>query len=534
MNELSIDMRHGFAAIACIVAANVAFCAGCSPGSSKNHESAAQATGFLNDLAKVESSASRLQLDEGIEQRIHAFCGDCHAVPDPGLFERHVWYQEVKKGYEFYAQSGRLDLDPPPLEQVVRYYRQKSEPIMRFNDLGEIDQGWLDRFRIDKIDWKDGNYIIPGVSSIQWLDLMAPGKFDLVVCDMRDGSVNLVDLKSSPATRRVLARIGNPARTTLVDVDDDGLRDLLVADLGSVNPFDHTFGQVVWLRRVPDSQSFERRTVIGGRGRIADVFLGDFGDESSKELVIAEFGHREAGGIHRLQGDWQSMGADQRNLYTIDPRPGTIRVVPHDWDGDDRLDFAALVSQQFESVELFLNRNSNFARRVIWRADNLGFGSTDIEPVDLDGDGDMDIVYTNGDSFDNNFANCSHGVHWLENRGNLQFDCHRLIDLPGAYRTRAGDFDSDGDLDLVCVANLPQNVEPQSLKDSNPVSVLVLEQRSDKQFAPRVMARGSPRYPALEVADFDGNGKLDFAVGTLLFELVGSKALPRLAIWWQR
>lgn len=160
-----------------------------------------------------------------------------------------------------------------------------------------------------------------------------------------------------------------------------------------------------------------------------------------------------------------------------------------------------------------------------------------LEPTDLDQDGDMDLLCTNGDCFDNNYANRSRGLTWLENTGGMQFVHHRLVEMPGANRSVAGDLDGDRDRDIVLVANLPAGVKPLALRESNPRSIMVLEQTSPREFTPRVLERGTPRYPALEVADFNRDGKLDFAVGAQLMdsELAGtpSAELPRLTIWWQ-
>ncbi len=48
---------------------------------------------------------------------------------------------------------------------------------------------------------------------------------------------------------------------------------------------------------------------------------------------------------------WKTQRISGR-FSSIDHRPGTVRVIPHDWDGDGRLDFAALVSPHYESVEV--------------------------------------------------------------------------------------------------------------------------------------------------------------------------------------
>jgi hypothetical protein len=184
-------------------------------------------------------------------------------------------------------------------------------------------------------------------------------------------------------------------------------------------------------------------------------------------------------------------------------------------------------------VELFLSRGENFERRVVWKAPDMSFGGADLELCDLNQDGAMDLLLTNGDSFDNNYANASHGVQWLENRGSLRFDFHRIVSLPGACRSRVGDVDGDGDLDVITVAHLPSTVEPLSLRNSNPVSVLLLEQTAPSVFTPRVLSRNSPKHPSVELADFDRNGKLDIAIGSLVFQSSDADSIPRLTIWWQ-
>jgi hypothetical protein len=61
----------------------------------------------------------------------------------------------------------------------------------------------------------------------------------------------------------------------------------------------------------------------------------------------------------------------------------------------------------------------------------------------LDQDGDLDILYTNGDAFDYipSLPRPWHGVQWLENLGGLEFTYHRLAAFDGAYLTDRGSHD---------------------------------------------------------------------------------------------
>jgi hypothetical protein len=210
----------------------------------------------------------------------------------------------------------------------------------------------------------------------------------------------------------------------------------------------------------------------------------------------------------------------------------------YDFDEDGRPDFLALVSQEHESLDALLNQpDGSFRLQTLWTAPDLTFGSSGIEPVDLDGDGDVDVLYTNGDTFDNSYVNPSHGVQWFENLGGLEFAYHRFTDMPGAYCALAGDLDLDGDLDVVAAAWLPPQVRPPNAPVRNAASILCLEQTSPGEFVRHTLERDSPHHATIEMADFDDDGDLDFAVGTHVVtpRFANAPDTPhRLTVWWNQ
>jgi hypothetical protein len=478
---------------------------------------------------------SPVTLDEQTESRIVAFCSDCHSLPSAESFPRDRWHREVQRGYEFYARSGRNDLDPPPLYLTSAYFRSRAPERITLPSPEEAGTKLPVTFHVDRLVLDQSAGVLPEISHLRWARLEAAADPLLLVCDMRFGYVAAVDLHQEKPYPKILARLGNPCHVEPCDLDGDQAVDLVVADLGSSRPSDHDRGRVVWLRRQGEGESFEEIVVASGLGRVADVRPADFDADGDLDLIVAEFGHYQTGKILLMRNVAPAGERPRFKPEEIDRRPGTIHVPVVDLNGDDRPDFVALVSQEWEHVEAFVNRgDGRFHLQNLWAAPDLTFGSTGIELVDLDQDGDTDVLYTNGDAWDNWYVQRSHGVQWLENLGGLQFACHRLTDMPGAYRALAGDIDLDGDLDVITVAWLPPPARPPDVTEPSPVSIVCLEQTQPGVFARHTLETGAPYYATLEMADFDDDGDLDFAVGA--GPLIAN-ALQRshwLTVWWNQ
>jgi hypothetical protein len=487
------------------------------------------------DLFHFDHDSASPPVDPALESQIVAFCSDCHMLPQAEHLPRDRWHTEVELGYEFYARSGRNDLQPPPMHQVVAYFRSRAPEEVLFPRPVEAGIALRSTFVVQELTMPPGTGARPEICHLRWALLEPDGHPVLLFCDLRFGYVAYVDLRERRPSPTILARLNHPCHIETCDLDQDGAIDLVVADLGSSRPSDHDRGRVVWLRRERGSNRYEQTVLASGLGRVADVRVADFDRDGRLDLIVAEFGHYQTGGILLGRNVAQTGEPPRFELKKIDDRPGSIHVPVHDFDGDGLPDFVALVSQEWEHVDAFLNRGGGrFQVQTLWAGPDLMFGSSGIELVDMDQDGDLDVLYTNGDAWDNWYANPSHGVQWLENLGDLRFAYHRLTDMPGAYRALAGDMDGDGDLDIVVAAWLPGPVMPRSLLAELVASIVCLEQTQSGVFVRHTLQSGSPYYPTIALADFDGDGDLDFVVPSGPDRTETAQNSPYLTIWWNQ
>ncbi len=467
--------------------------------------------------------------------KVEAFCSDCHAMPRPASSPRDEWEMEIIQGFELYRESGRTDLELPNQRDVERYFKFQAP-----STLGMPLPETLDYPAAPATHTRRGvlrqRARPAGVTNVNWVELQLPsmpGKA-LLYCDIGTGTVNVYHPQQSAEQIKRLATLLQPVHTDVCDLNQDGLPDVLVADIGEFNAADSDLGRVVWLRREAGGESFQSHVLLDGLSRTSDARGGDFDGDGDIDVLVGTFGWRNSGQTMLMIN--QGVGPDgipEFQTRTIDERHGPVHLIPVDFDEDGDLDFVSLISQEHEQIDLFRNDgNANFTIERIWSAPDPAYGSSGIELVDMDGDGDLDILYTNGDSFDRG-PKPHHSVQWLENDGGLPMRRHEICPMPGVLNATAGDFDGDGDVDVVAVALLASGVSQQWMaQGSSPI--VMLTRQDDGSFTPsRLPARGHDHL-SVEKGDFNGDGKPDFAIGNFFREVRNPSALlnePELLIW---
>ena len=362
----------------------------------------------------------------------------------------------------------------------------------------------------------------PQIANVSIADLDQDGLLDVLVCDA--GRRRLSWIRQSPKdvyTEQVLAEIRAPGHAEPADYDGDGDLDLIVADLGELFPSNQRIGSVIILENAGGGR-FIRHVAAEGLPRVADVRAGDLDGDGDHDLAVAAFGYDQGQTLWlENRGNWTYA------IHVLQELSGAVNVLVADFDRNGTLDIAALISQEWEEIWIFENAGGGrFTPRLAWGSSNADFGSSWLAPVDLDRDGDTDLLYSNGDAFDYAPANSRpwHGVQWLENQGANTFVLHRIGDLSGASSPVAFDADRDGDLDVAVVSAYNAWSDPAAL------SLIWLENNGRQQFTLHEVARSPTHLITLAAADLDGNGALDLVTGGMHISAPYDR-LSRVMLW---
>lgn len=346
----------------------------------------------------------------------------------------------------------------------------------------------------------------PLISHVQPADLDKDGLLDVVVCDCKNNTVSWIrQYPKGVYTESVIADgFVAPAHAQVLDFDNDGDNDVMVAVLGLLFPNNDKIGSVLILEN-DGTNHFIKHVIADKIARVSDVRAGDLDNDGDLDLAVAQFGYDdgETQWMENL-GNWKFASHSLQSLSG----PINVEIVDIDKDGDN--DIISLVSQEWEEIFCFINDgNKKFTPKLLWGSSNEDFGSSGIYITDLNKDGKDDILYTNGDAFDYipPQGRPWHGVQWLENKGGVNFEYHRICDFVGAYNARPVDIDFDGDLDIFVVSgfNLWENPKAQSF--------IWLENTGNMQFIRHNIASSPTHLLTLETGDFNNDGQPDFVTG---------------------
>lgn len=276
-----------------------------------------------------------------------------------------------------------------------------------------------------------------------------------------------------------------PQQVSTGDINGDGNKDLITTRWN--------YSELGWYENL-GLGSFNSIKLINHP--INDARAAAYGDlDGDGDLDIISGGSNSIFWSRNTDGN----GTFSNPVYLTESLTGLLSLSAKDLDGDNDLDICFSSSNE---IAWFKNTNGqgSFSTKITISSDYLNSNSGDIVFADLDNDSDKDIVVAN---------NSMGKLYWLKNaNGKGVFSAKQIISdtLNGAWMSFAVDMDGDGDQDIVSSTSLFTNSKVIWYENTNGLGAFSGEKVITK------LSIGN-RLLDMDVTDIDGDNDFDIVIG---------------------
>ncbi|MEP7107974.1 MAG: VCBS repeat-containing protein [Ferruginibacter sp.] len=460
-------------------------------------------------LSNNESSGKNLSIK---------YCQLCHLYPEPALLDRNTWLKGVlpnmgwrmgirEKGIDPYAGMlpeeekivRKLNVypDTPKIkkeewEKIIAFYGKEApgEPLAQKTTIN-IASG-LPQFKTKLI--RLGDKPLPQTTLL---------KFDKATSQLYVGDAQKVLYILNNKFQLNDSWVVESAPT---DMDFPKKKDPRLLTIGIFPPSDQKIGRLASL----DTASVlpENGVFIEFLPRPVQFTAADLNMDGKEDIVICGFGN------HTGKLSWFDGGNPSKE-HILTNLPGARRVEIFDFNNDKRPDIMVLMAQAYEKISIFYNQGEGkFIEKKL-----LGFppvyGVSYFELADFNKDGFQDILLTNGDNWDlSPIRKNYHGIRIFLNDGKDNFKEAWFYPMYGTSKAVARDFDNDGDLDIAAISFYADLDKPER-------GFIYLSNEGGLNFkAYSTPEAAVGKWLTMDAGDFDRDGDVDIVLGSY-FQSVG-------------
>lgn len=438
-------------------------------------------------------------------------CSSCHMFPEPNMLPKNVWqystlpYMGIMMGIDKEIENLPKELmdyailkpetnliSAKDYEKIKEYYLSEAPKTLEFPVYSALPE-LKGRFDIEKLNVRSPNGKIPNYTAV---------KID-------EKNQRIVAGDQSNRLIWILDRNGKPTQTikdqnALAYVDIETEKPYLFTYIGfttQANP--DVNGSAEWLN-MTETANNERVKILPDLNRPIEVLSRNLDETPDEELISNEFGFK-FGGL----SVWKKDASGKYQKKVISTQTGATKTIIQDFNGDKKPDILSLCAQGDEKIILYLNKGSlKFEEKLLLRFPSI-YGSSSFDIADIDKDGKFDIVYTAGDNADfTTVLKPYHGVYVFRNKGNFKFEQSQFFMQNGATKVVPGDFDNDGDIDMVSIALFP-DVDKRPLE-----GFMYFENNSSKFIQKTLPINHLGRWSVIDAGDIDQDGDIDLVLGS--------------------
>ncbi len=318
-----------------------------------------------------------------------------------------------------------------------------------------------------------------GAHAVYTADINGDGYKDVLSASYNDGKIAwYLNDKGRLGLQRIITTTASGARDVFaIDIDNDGDQDVLSASGGD--------NAIRWYENFDGEGSFDLVHVISTNANNAyAVFAADLDTDGDPDVLSASSSDDKIAWYENLDGDGNF--SEERIISKATKGATDVIAVDVDGDGDHDVVSASTFDDKIAWYENLDGRGTFGEQRVVTTDADLAIA---IHASDIDGDGDFDLV--SASSGDNKVA-------WYENLdGKGLFSAQKIVSLETAraFSVYTADLDNDGDPDILSAS-----------KDDNKLAWY--ENRDGQIFGPQQIitsnAQGARSIHAFDL-DYDGD-----------------------------
>ena len=461
-------------------------------------------------LAEMSLWSCGKKVEEG-EALAKTYCASCHALPSPATLPKNVWqlstlpYMGILMGIE--DEIANL---PAPLKDYA--ILRPSTSMISKEDYEKIKAYYIDQapeslaepvyvpltelkglFSVEDVALEIPNGTFPNMTSVS----IDAANREILAGDQSNRIIWQLDSKG-----KVRQQMAN--QNALTHIEKTGKNQYYFTYIGTTtqaNPEVNGYTNMVDLSH---GAYMVKKSILKGLNRPIYLSAQNLDGEAGDELILSEFGFKEGG-----LSVWKKVATGDYQKTVLNPQTGATRTIVRDFNRDGRLDIASLFAQGDERVILYLNEGKlKFKEQVLQRFPSI-YGTSSFDLVDMDGDGDLDLVCTAGDNADfSTILKPYHGIYLYQNTGNFTFKPWQFFSQNGATKAIAADFDGDGDSDVASIALFPDVAK-------RPLEGFMYIENQGKSFSQKTMPINHlGRWSVMDAGDVDGDGDIDLVLGS--------------------